>query len=349
MNTLSPRTNSQQIPILNVGENVAPLIDKFGRRFEYLRLSITDVCNFSCQYCLPDGYQCDTPRNFMSATELNMVVQAFAKMGTKKVRITGGEPSLRSDLPKIIEQTATVAGIEQVAITTNAYKLEKEVDTWVNAGLTSVNVSIDSLDPRQFKQITGDTRLDSILKGIDKAVSLGLQVKVNAVLLKEFSETQLSLFFEYVKTHNITLRFIELMQTGDNQSYFNKQHLSGQSIENKLIDLGWSRKQKAQWAGPAKVYRHADYQGRIGLIMPYSKDFCADCNRLRISALGKLHLCLFAEKGIEVRDLVAKSIAKNDPSLLISQIQDLLGQKEATHYLDSGYTGATQHLAMLGG
>lgn len=349
MNTFSVQSLSQVIPVKNVGEADLPLVDKFGRRFEYLRLSITDVCNFSCQYCLPDGYQCDTPRNFMSAPELNMVVQAFARMGTKKVRITGGEPSLRGDLTDIIQQTANVPGIEQVAITTNGYKLEKELRQWADAGLSSLNVSIDSLDPRQFEQITGDTRLHSILKGLELAVELGLQVKVNAVLLKEFSDSQLSLFFDFVKVNNITLRFIELMQTGDNEAYFNAQHVSGESIENKLIDLGWSKKKKAEWAGPAKVYRHDDFKGRIGLIMPYSKDFCADCNRLRISALGKLHLCLFAEKGIELRDTIAQSVVQNDPSNLIAQIQDMLGQKEATHYLDKGFTGATQHLAMLGG
>jgi cyclic pyranopterin phosphate synthase len=349
MNTFSTHTKSQTIPIKNVGEEGVPLIDKFGRRFEYLRLSITDVCNFSCQYCLPDGYQCDTPRDFLSSAECNMLVQAFAKMGTKKVRITGGEPSLRNDLTSIIRQTAEVPGVKQVAITTNGYKLEKDLRKWVDAGLTSLNVSIDSLDPRQFQQITGDGRLQSILNGLKLAVELKLQVKVNAVLLKEFSDSQLSLFFDFVKSNNITLRFIELMQTGDNEEYFNAQHVSGESIETKLIDMGWSLKQKAEWAGPAKVYKHPEHLGRIGLIMPYSKDFCADCNRLRISSLGKLHLCLFAEKGIELRSIIAKCLSEGDPRELISAIQNMLGQKEATHYLDSGYTGATQHLAMLGG
>ena len=349
MNTYNSRPLSQLIPVKNVGGQGVPLTDKFGRRFEYLRLSITDVCNFSCQYCLPDGYQCDTPRNFMSAPELNMVVRAFAQMGTKKVRITGGEPSLRNDLVSIIEQTAAVPGIEQVAITTNGYKLEKDLRAWVDAGLTSLNVSIDSLDPRQFEQITGDGRLKSILAGLALAVELGLQVKVNAVLLKEFSDTQLSLFFDFVKSNNITLRFIELMQTGDNEAFFNAQHVSGESIEQKLISMNWLQKKKAQWAGPAKVYRHDDFLGRIGLIMPYSKDFCADCNRLRISALGKLHLCLFAEKGLELRELITQSLQQDDPSRLVNEIHALLGQKEATHYLDKGFTGATQHLAMLGG
>jgi len=349
MNSFNAQSVSQVIPVKNVGEQTPSLMDKFGRRFEYLRLSITDVCNFRCQYCLPDGYQCDTPRNFMSALELNMVVQAFAKMGTKKVRITGGEPSLRNDLSKIIQQTANVEGIEQVAITTNGFKLEKNLRKWVDAGLTSLNVSIDSLDPRQFEQITGDGRLQSILKGLDLAVDLGLQVKVNAVLLKEFTDPQLSLFFDFVKSNNITLRFIELMQTGDNEAFFNAQHVNGESIERKLIALGWTRKHKAQWAGPAKVYRHNNFLGRIGLIMPYSKDFCADCNRLRMSALGKLHLCLFAEKGIELRDTIAKSLEHNDPAYLMIEIQHMLGHKEATHYLDKGFTGATQHLAMLGG
>jgi cyclic pyranopterin phosphate synthase len=349
MNTYNTHSPTNFIPVKNVGEQGAPLIDKFGRRFEYLRLSITDVCNFSCQYCLPDGYQCETPRNFMSSEELHLVVQAFAKMGTKKVRITGGEPSLRNDLTAIIKQTASVPGIEQVAITTNGFKLEKDLRRWADAGLSSLNVSIDSLDPRQFKQITGDGRLQNILRGLELALELGLQVKVNAVLLKEFSDAQLSLFFDFVKSNNITLRFIELMQTGDNEAFFNAQHLSGESIETKLLGQGWSLKQKAEWAGPAKVYQHSDYLGRVGLIMPYSKDFCADCNRLRISALGKLHLCLFAEKGIDLRDIITKSVTQNDPRELISEIQNMLGHKEATHYLDKGFTGATQHLAMLGG
>jgi cyclic pyranopterin phosphate synthase len=326
-----------------------PLTDKFGRRFEYLRLSITDVCNFSCQYCLPNGYQCETPREFLSQQELLIIVQAFAKMGTKKVRITGGEPSLRKDLVGIIRQTAAIEGIEEVALTTNGFKLERDIEAWVDAGLTSVNVSVDSLDAKEFALLTGDSRLQMILQGIQKAINLGLRVKVNAVLLKSLNGAQLPMFLDFVKDKNVTMRFIELMQTGDNQAYFDAEHVRGADIEQQLIDLGWTPKIKAQWSGPAKVYRHDSYLGRIGLIMPYSKDFCSDCNRLRISSLGKLHLCLFAEKGLDLRDLIADGIAQNNPDLLVNKIRALLGQKEATHYLDEGYTGATQHLAMLGG
>ncbi|MBF7073731.1 GTP 3',8-cyclase MoaA [Glaciecola sp. MH2013] len=333
----------------SIEEPVQSLTDKFGRRFEYLRLSITDVCNFSCQYCLPDGYQCNTSREFLNQDELLMVVKAFAQMGTKKVRITGGEPSLRKDLVDIIRQTAQVDGIEQVAITTNGFKLEKDIDAWVDAGLSSLNVSVDSLDARQFEMITGDGRLQSILRGVDKAIQHGLQVKLNAVLLKSLADHQLPMFLNYVKHNNLTLRFIELMQTGDNKAYFDAEHVRGEEIEARLAELGWVRKTKAQWAGPAKVYRHHDYEGRIGLIMPYSKDFCADCNRLRISSLGKLHLCLFAEKGLDLRELINKSIKQHAPQLLVEEIRALMGQKHATHYLDEGYAGATQHLAMLGG
>ena len=347
-------TLNNQIPIVHLPENSpasdgAQLMDRFGRRFEYLRLSITDVCNFKCQYCLPDGYQCESPRAFLSVEELGLIVESFARMGTKKVRITGGEPSLRKDLIQIIRQTAAVPGIEQVAITTNGFKLERDLDAWVEAGLTSLNVSVDSVDPRQFMQITGDGRLQSILNGVSKAIDMGLQVKLNAVLLRSLSQTQVPEFLAFVKHHNVTLRFIELMQTGDNQVYFDSEHLSGADIEKQLQDMQWQRKTKAQWAGPAKVYRHDDYQGRIGLIMPYSKDFCADCNRLRISSLGKLHLCLFAEKGLDLRPKVAESLKAGDPTILMQEIQSLMGQKEATHYLGEGYTGATQHLAMLGG
>lgn len=321
------------------------LTDTFGRRFEYLRLSITDVCNFKCQYCLPDGYQCETKQEFLSKSEVTTIVSAFAFMGTKKVRITGGEPSLRKDLVDIIRLVANTEGIEQVAITTNGYKLDTQIASWKQAGLTHLNVSVDSLDPHQFAQITGDKRFDNIMRGLEKATQLGLVVKVNAVLLKTFSQQQLKSFLTWIKTRAISLRFIELMQTGDNLQFFNKEHVSGESIKRFLIENDWRVMKKNALAGPAQIFQHADYEGNIGLIMPYSKDFCSDCNRLRISSIGALHLCLFSEQGIDLREV----LVHRNPMLLASVLAEKLHDKKLTHALLDGQTGATKHLAMLGG
>ncbi|WP_293745889.1 GTP 3',8-cyclase MoaA [uncultured Paraglaciecola sp.] len=321
------------------------LEDKFGRRFHYLRLSITDVCNFKCNYCLPDGYACDTERNFLALPEIETLVNGFAELGTSKIRITGGEPSLRKDLPEIIKACSTATGIQHVAMTSNGYKLESDIHKWVDAGLNSLNISIDSLDPRMFSAITGHDKLETILCGIDKAIALGVKVKINAVLMKQYNEQELQNFLAWLKITPVTLRLIELMQTGDNKTFFEENHVSGTPIRQQLIDNGWGQLIRDKAAGPAQEFFHADYKGKIGLIMPYGKDFCATCNRLRISATGKLHLCLFADQGLDIRPTLQSA----DSNELQTTLKTLLGDKEATHWLQDGFTGGTKHLAMLGG
>lgn len=323
------------------------LEDRFGRRFRYLRLSLTDVCNFHCNYCLPDGYSCDTPRDFLSVDELDRVVKTFASLGTTKIRLTGGEPSLRKELPQIIANTKQTSGIEQVAITTNGYRLTRQIESWVDAGLDSLNVSIDSLDPRMFHTITGHDKFDEVMKGIEMALALGVKtVKVNAVLMRQFNHHEFQSYLDWVKDKPITLRFIELMKTGDNTQFFNDNHVKGEHLKQQILEQGWQRIIREKDAGPAQEFSHPDHLGKIGLIMPYSKDFCASCNRLRISAIGKLHLCLFSDYGIDLRQYLQSD---DDIEALINQIQSLLGDKKATHFLHDGLTGGTKHLAMLGG
>ena len=321
------------------------LQDSFGRRFHYLRLSITDVCNFKCSYCLPDGYQCDSDRDFLSLTEIKTIATAFATAGTSKIRITGGEPSLRKDLPDIIAACKQTPGIEKVVITTNGYRFPDVIDTWHAAGIDAINVSIDSLDPKVFAAITGADKLKAILKGIERAAELGIPVKVNSVLMKGVTKGAFSEFKQWLRNTRVTLRFIELMETGESNTFFNKHHLSGEPIKQQLLQEGWTRVIRDKSAGPAQEFQHADYAGRIGLIMPYSKDFCDSCNRLRISATGKLHLCLFAEQGLDLRS----EIRAGDHLALQEKLHGMLQDKDVSHWLRDGNTGATKHLAMLGG
>ncbi|GAK86591.1 molybdenum cofactor biosynthesis protein MoaA [Vibrio ponticus] len=325
------------------------LEDKFHRKFYYLRLSVTDVCNFKCTYCLPDGYKPSGQKNssFLSLPEIQRVVRAFADCGTSKVRITGGEPSLRKDFTQIIETVANTNGIGKVATTTNGYRMEKQVAEWQQAGLTHINVSVDSLDPRLFHQITGENKFNQVMAGIDRAFEVGYsQIKVNVVLMKDLNSHQLPLFLDWIKDRPIQLRFIELMQTGEMDELFQNHHVSGVQIRNQLIANGWLLKIREKNDGPAQVFVHPDYQGEIGLIMPYEKGFCESCNRLRVSALGKLHLCLFGDHGVELRDLLEQD--EQEP-LLIQRIQEQLQTKSVSHFLQDSNTGMTPHLASIGG
>ncbi|WP_045857902.1 GTP 3',8-cyclase MoaA [Teredinibacter purpureus] len=322
------------------------LTDSYQRQFTYLRLSVTDQCNFRCNYCLPDGYSAASPDPFLSLEEIQRVAAAFALNGTKKIRITGGEPTLRKDLADIIRICKSTPGIETVALTSNGYKITQQLPALVDAGLDQLNLSADSLEPANFEMITGHNKLQEVLAGIDLAISLGLKrVKLNVVLMREFNRNELSKFLEFVSNRPISLRFIELMQTGDNVEFFKKQHVSGAEIQQHLEQNNWLQVLRDPHAGPAVEYTHPHYEGNIGLIMPYSKDFCSSCNRLRVSSHGNLHLCLFADAHESLRPY----LTQESSAQLAKRLQHLLGGKKETHDLHEGNSGSTRHLAMLGG
>ncbi|MDX1281413.1 GTP 3',8-cyclase MoaA [Shewanella colwelliana] len=326
---------------------MSQLQDNFGRRFHYLRMSVTDVCNFKCTYCLPDGYRPDGKPKFLDLNEIENLVGAFAEVGTQKIRITGGEPTLRKDFSDIIRIVADNDKISTIATTTNGYRLAKHAQEWYDAGLRRINVSVDSLDPRMFNQITGENKFDDVMRGVDAALEAGFErVKINAVLLKGLNDKDLPRFLHWIKQTPIDLRFIELMETGLGRDYFKAHHLAGADIKSQLIQDGWQLDQSAVDDGPAQNFSHGDFQGRIGLIMPYEKNFCANCNRLRVSAKGKLHLCLFTEHGVDLRDLLQSHSQRTE---LIERLHGQLQAKKETHYLHDGVTGVTQHLASIGG
>lgn len=322
------------------------LIDAYQRRFTYLRLSVTESCNFRCTYCLPDGTDCDSRAGELTLPEIRRLVTAFARLGTRKVRITGGEPSLRKDLTEIIATCKAVPGIEKVALTTNGYRLQRDAAAWQAAGLDAVNVSVDSLDAATFHLVTGQDKLADILAGVAAAKAVGIQqVKINTVLLKQHNALALPDFLSFVKQQDLSLRFIELMRTNDNLSFYQRQHLSGASIQQQLETQGWQLLPKGISDGPALEYAHPHYQGRIGLIMPYSKDFCADCNRLRVSSKGQLYLCLFTDSYQDLRSL----LQSEHSAPLERFLQQAVAGKAESHQLQQQHSGSTRHLAQIGG
>jgi GTP 3',8-cyclase len=319
----------------------------FGQRFRYLRLSVTEVCNFRCTYCLPEGYRKSETVNFLSVDEAARLVSAFAGLGVGKVRLTGGEPTVRRDLTKLISRIAIQPGIDKVALTTNGWNLRRNVAEWSRAGLTHLNVSIDSLDRSVFAAITGHDRLPDVLAGLDVAQDLPLKsVKVNAVLLRDCLEQGFLAWTEFVRQRSISVRFIELMRTGDNQAFFERQHVSGSVLRDWLLARGWVPVARGADDGPAVEFHHTGYAGRIGLIAPYAPGFCDGCNRFRVNARGQLRLCLFGRGGRDLRDLLASDDQKAE---LQRRIVDAMQFKPSSHALHVGDAGDARNLAQTGG
>lgn len=329
------------------------LQDSFGRTFSYLRLSLTDACNFRCQYCLPHGYQ---PRektgdlfedSVLNLSEIDNLLRAFAALGFRKLRLTGGEPTLRPDVISIVERAAAVPGIETIALTTNGYRLDVLAKPLRDAGLGAINISVDSLNPQRFAQITGSRLGPRVQRGVAAALAAGIpRVKVNVVLLRSFIEHDLEDFILWARDHPLTIRFIELMHTADNEDYFRREHISSEEFRASLERGGWQEEKRSRDDGPAVEFRHAECLGRLGLIAPYSRDFCRNCNRLRISSRGKLRLCLFGQGEMPLRHLLQ---APQQIDELCQTIIQLLGLKGESHHLQEGNYGSTRNLAQIGG
>ena len=322
------------------------LKDSFGRKFPYLRLSVTEVCNFRCTYCLPNGYQ-KTERDFLTLAEITRLATAFAELGTHKIRLTGGEPTVRRDLIEIAQAVSNIPGIRTVALTTNGYNLKENANAFRDAGINALNVSVDSLNSERFHAITGQDKLAHVLEGIEAAKAAGFtNIKINSVLLKEVTDRTLPEFLAWIKREALSVRFIELMQTGENLAFFKQHHISANVIIQQLLEHGFVPELRKPDSGPAQEFTHPDYAGKIGIIAPYSKDFCKSCNRLRVTSRGKLMLCLFGEGGYDLRPYLQADDQREE---LIDAIASALHFKHETHYLQQGITGSTPHLATLGG
>jgi cyclic pyranopterin phosphate synthase len=323
------------------------LQDGFGRKLQYLRLSVTDRCNFRCAYCLPDGCPRGSGAEPLSVAEIGRLVRAFAALGVWKVRLTGGEPTLRRDIPEIVRAIATVPGVRRVGLTTNGYRLAAIAPELRSAGLSAVNVSVDSLDPARFERITGCSRLERVVDGVEAAAASGIgSVKVNAVLMRGMEDRELDRFLAWTKDRALTVRFIELMQTGDNAAFFREHHVSAERIREALERRGWKRLPRDPNDGPAVAYGHPGHVGKIGLIAPYSPGFCDTCNRVRVSSTGDLRLCLFGGRDIPLRPYLESDDGGRE---LLQAIQRATSGKPASHRLREGAPRATATLAMIGG
>ena len=324
--------------------------DSFGRSFPYIRLSITDVCNFKCGYCLPNGYfKVENKPGFLNLDEISNLVAAFTELGVSKIRITGGEPTVRKDFFEVLKNIKSEHEISNLVITTNGYKLNEIAEELIATRINGINISIDSLDRNKFKEITGQDRLPQILEGINILQNKGFKnIKVNAVLLKNVNDSleEFQNWERFINNNEIDFRYIELMQTGDNLEYFKKYHTSAFVFKKYIESQDWKEISRIGDAGPSINYVHSKLKGKFGIIAPYSKDFCSTCNRLRITAKGELRLCLFGNTGTNLRPYLQNQNQKDE---LIELILKQLRFKKESHYLETGNTGMTPHLASIGG
>ena len=281
------------------------LIDNYKRHINYLRISITDRCNLRCIYCMPiDGISHLSHENILSYEEIVRIAKIAVKEGITKIRITGGEPLVRKGVVNLVGWLSQLEGIEDLSMTTNGILLSEFAKPLYEAGLKRVNVSMDSLKPDRFREITRGGELSSLIRGIEKANEVGMNpIKINVVAMKGFNEDEILDFAQLTLERNCQVRFIEFMPVGLKNGWKEEKYLSCSSIQkiiqenHKLQPLG-NRKGNG---GPADLYRLENAKGIIGFINAISNHFCSTCNRLRLTADGKLRPCLFSDKEFDVR------------------------------------------------
>ncbi len=278
--------------------------DGFNRNIDYLRISLTDKCNLRCKYCMPQGGIKHLDHSeIISLEEVAYTVKVMAKLGVRRVRLTGGEPLVRKNITKLISDIKKIDGIERISLTTNGVLLGDNIDKLKEAGLSDVNISLDTLDREVFKNLTGVDGLNKVLKSIDLAIEKGLTPKINCVPILGWNDSELVKMAELARDKNLDVRFIELMPTSCGKNF--KGIPSDLILEKLELALGEAEKcQKSSLSGPADYYIFNGFKGRVGFISPLSHIFCENCNRVRLTAIGGLKLCLHQDVMINLKDII---------------------------------------------
>ncbi|ARJ39422.1 cyclic pyranopterin phosphate synthase [Sporosarcina ureae] len=287
------------------------IVDQLGRPIRDLRISVTDRCNFRCTYCMPkevfgDDFLFLAKNELLSFEELERLARIFAQLGVKKLRLTGGEPLMRRNLPELIRKLHDIEGIEDIGLTTNAVLLGQYAQALYDAGLRRLNISLDALDPELFGQINGrGISPELVLKNIQKAQDIGFTIKVNMVVQKGINESEILPMAAYFKERGITLRYIEFMDVGNDNGWSFKKVVTKKEIYDMLAaEFDMEPAEEDYYGEVAKRYRYTGTDAQVGFITSVSESFCSTCTRSRLSSEGKLYTCLFASEGFDLRELI---------------------------------------------
>ena len=326
------------------------LIDGHGRSITDLRVSVTDRCNFRCQYCMPaEGLPWLERDAILRFEEIERLVRVFASMGVTDLRLTGGEPLVRRDFPRLVEMLARVPGIGDLSLTTNGYLLERDAHALVAAGVDRVNVSIDSLQRDRFFEMTRRDALPQVLRGLD-ALAQHPEVhpiKVNAVAMRDFTEQEAIPFAEFARSTAFQVRFIEFMPLDADHAWSKDQVLTGDELRDIINAVYPIDELPREPSATARVFRFRDGQGELGFINPVSEPFCSDCNRVRLTADGKLRTCLFSVNETDLREPL-RAGASDDQ--LAEVIRDAVWRKELKHRVgEPGFRQPPRTMSAIGG
>ena len=326
------------------------LIDKFGRHVDYIRLSVTDRCDFRCVYCMTEEMTFLPRSQILSLEEIYQIAQAFTELGVKKIRLTGGEPLVRSDVMSLVKKLGALPGLEELLLTTNGAQLEKYSLALKEAGMKRINISIDSLDPERFKRISRVGKLERVLSGIEAARKVGFdRIRLNTVIMRGYNEDEVIPLTRYALDRDIDIAFIEEMPLGE---------ASDHSREETTCSNDWVRKQVEQefqvvnsetkTAGPSRYVQVVGKKSRIGFISPVSHNFCEDCNRVRVTVEGRLLLCLGNEHAVDLREILRdNSLTQDDLKEAIIKSMDL--KPERHYFYDNGQSQPVRLMNMTGG
>jgi cyclic pyranopterin phosphate synthase len=327
-----------------------PLYDGHGRRISDLRVSVTDRCNFRCQYCMPaEGLPWLERSEILRFEEIERLVALMAEMGVTELRLTGGEPLVRREFPKLVAMLAALEGLEDLALTTNGYLLERDAAALVEAGIGRVNVSIDSLQRDRFFEMTRRDSLPQVLRGLEEIARHPEvhPVKVNAVAMRGFTEQEAIPFAEFARDTAFQVRFIEFMPLDADRDWTPDSVLTGAELRRIIAAVYPLEERPREPSSTARVFRFADGRGEIGFIDPVSEPFCADCNRIRLTAEGKLRTCLFSLHETDLRGPVRDGASDDE---LESLIRDAVWRKELKHHVgEPGFRQPPRSMSAIGG
>lgn len=313
-----------------------PIIDNYGRVHNSLRIGVTDRCNIRCFYCMPETVQFLPRADLLSFEEIERLVVILAQQGVDRIRITGGEPLVRSELWRLIKMIKAINGIREVALTTNGLLLAQQVEHLKSAGLDRLNVSLDTIDPEVFEQVTRRKGLEKVLAGIDAAQAIGLSnIRINAVSITGITESEIGPLAQFARRKKLELRFIEFMPLDGDQAWETGQVLSGAAVKSLIeANVGTlvpvERNNPSQ---PAVDFAYQDHDARVGFINSVTQPFCGDCNRMRVTAEGKFRNCLFSSAEWDVRALLRSDASDTE---IEASIRQCIGAKKAGHGTDDG-------------
>jgi cyclic pyranopterin phosphate synthase len=340
---------------LQVAPEVAdgtPLIDRYGRRITYLRVSVTDRCDMRCQYCMSENMTFLPKKDVLSFEELDVIVSAFVRRGLKKLRLTGGEPLVRRDIIALVERMSRhlqSGGLDEITMTTNGSQLAKHAADLRRFGMKRINVSLDSLDPQKFSDITRRGRLDQVLEGIAAAKDAGLNIKLNMVAMRGVNDMEIVPMMRWAHEQGFALTLIEGMPLGEVGIDRVDTYLPLRELRDRLAQELTLEKIDYKTGGPARYMRVAETGGVLGFITPMSHNFCESCNRVRLTATGQLYMCLGQEDMVDLR----ASLRDEGPQALDAALDKAMMLKPKGHdfILDRTHTGpaVSRHMSVTGG